>query len=216
MEACPTEALCFDGREMDSEQIVEILSEDMPFYEESGGGITLSGGDPLFQPEFSLEILKACKDKKIHTAIETCMYARQDIIEKFLDFTDLFIVDLKIFDSYKHKMYTGVENELIKSNFRFIASQKTDILVRIPLIPGITATDENLRKTARFVRDTNPEIPIELMNYNILAENKYRLMKKENNLIKGMKPFLEARLEEFYRIIEGEGARILKDTKIGN
>jgi pyruvate formate lyase activating enzyme len=214
VEACPTTALCFDGSTVSHEEVMEVLLEDKQFYEQSGGGVTLSGGDPLFQHEFSLEILKTCKSQGIHTAIETCMYGRPEIIERFFKYVDMFIVDLKIFDSLEHKKYTGVENEIIKANFELIASKKDEVLVRIPLIPGITATKENIKQIARFVHNTNSGIPIELMNYNSLAENKYRLMGNEYKIIKGLKPLSEMELEELYKAIEEEGVAAIRQTKV--
>lgn len=210
-EICPTGALCFDGKRIQAGEVVRILEEDKLFYDRSGGGITLSGGDPLYQYEFSLEILRACKSRGIHTAIETCMYGRQEILEKFFEYADMFIVDLKIFDPASHKQYTGVDNEIIKSNFKVIASRDKDILVRIPLIPGITSTIENVRQIAGFVYSINSSIPIELMNFNPLAENKYRLMGRDHDILKGMKPLTASELEELYRVVEDEGVRAIKD-----
>lgn len=214
VDACPTGALCFDGKEVSSRQVVDILLEDKPFYDKSGGGITISGGEPLFQPEFSLEILESCKGRGVHTAIETCMYGRRETIEKFFKYTDLFIVDLKIFSLQAHKKYIGVENERIRSNFRFIASQKCGLMVRIPLVPGITTSKENIGQIARLVHDTGGSIPIELMNFNLLAENKYVLMGKNHDVIKGLKPLSESELDELYRVIEAEGAEPVREAKL--
>ncbi|NLJ40238.1 MAG: glycyl-radical enzyme activating protein [Clostridiales bacterium] len=214
VEVCPTRALSFDGRQVSAEEVVEILLEDRMFYTMSGGGITLSGGDPVFQPEFAIEILKACKKEGIHTAIETAMYSGQKTIERFFDHVDMFIVDLKIFDSKDHKKYTGVDNGLIKSNFEFIAAQKEDVLVRIPLIPGITTKEGNIRGIAKLVRKTGRKIPVELINFNPLAENKYRRMDKDYDLIRGMQPLSESELDFLYQILIEEDVEILRDTKI--
>jgi pyruvate formate lyase activating enzyme len=211
---CPTTALSFDGKELSSDDVVKVLINDRLFYNQSGGGITISGGDPLYQFEFSLEILKACKGELIHTAIETCLYAKREILEKFIPCVDYFIIDLKLFDSDVHERYTGVRNELIKSNFEHLASQKVKILVRIPLIPGITDTKENIKNISSFVNNVNKEIPIELMNYNPLAENKYRLMHKNYDVFKGMKPLSENELDQLYQIVKNEGVEIVRETKV--
>jgi pyruvate formate lyase activating enzyme len=213
VNVCPTAALCFDGREISSEEIINILLEDRIFYEQSGGGITVSGGEPTYQHAFSLEILKRCKDQKIHTAIETCMYAKKAILERFIPYTDLFLVDIKLFDSEEHKKYTGVANEQILSNFRFLAEKNVSMQVRIPLISGITTTEENIRSISSFVFSINKGIPIELMNYNSLAENKYRLMGKDYSAIKDLKPLPEKNLHSLYRIIEEEGITVIRETK---
>lgn len=216
VEVCPTTALCFDGKEVSVQDVVQVLLDDKAFYQQSGGGITISGGDPLYQSRFSLDILKACKSENIHTAIETCMYSNRDILENFIDFVDLFIVDIKLFDSNDHKKYTGLRNELIKSNFEYLAFRKANIMVRIPLIPGITATRENIGNISKFVYNTGSSIPIELMNYNPLAENKYRLMSKSYDVLNGMKPLSESELDELYRIVKGESVEIVRETKVNN
>ena len=214
VEVCPAEALCFDGKTVSHQNVVDILLEDKDFYDRSGGGITISGGAPLFQAEFALEILKACKGHNIQTAIETCMFSGREALRGFLPYVDLFIVDLKLFDSSDHKKYTGVENELIKSNFRFIASQKENILVRIPLIPGITATKENISKIAAFVHHTRNKIPIELINFNPLAVTKYRLMGKEYDAIKRLKRLSDNEVDELYAVIEGENVETVRETRV--
>ncbi len=213
VDACPTAALCFDGRAISPEEVVSILLEDRSFYQQSGGGITLSGGEPTCQHAFSLEILKGCKSHKIHTAIETCMHVKRDILERFIPYTDLFLVDVKLFDNGEHQKYTGVRNEQILSNFRFLADQAVPMQVRIPLIPGITATAENLRAIARYIAGINGQIPIELMNYNPLAGNKYRLMHKDYSAIKDMRPLPETELDSLYRILEEEGAKVIRETR---
>ena len=213
-KACPTGALCFDGQSLRSEDVVRILLEDRSFYEESGGGITLSGGDPLYQYEFSLEILKACKDAGLHTAIETSMHSKKEFLARFLDFVDLFIVDLKLFDTVRHAQYTGVGNKLILSNFEFLVSQNKPILVRIPLIPGITDTQVNIRSIASYVYQISRDTPIELINYNPLAENKYRLMNRDTTVLKGMKPLNESELDSLYEIIASEKVPVVRQTSV--
>lgn len=203
---CPTGALSFDGKQITSDEVVKALLDDKLFYEQSAGGITLSGGDPLFQPDFSLEILKACKSLGIHTAIETSLYTRVEILEKFLTTVDLFITDLKIFDTTMHEKYTGVPNELIKSNIRFLADHKANMLIRIPLIPGITALDNNIKEIASFIYQLRPDISIELMNYNMLTESKYRIMNKPFDHLQDMKKFSKEELDYFMEIIKKEGS----------
>lgn len=210
-EICPTTALCFDGKKLSSDEVMRILLEDKAFYDKSGGGVTISGGDPVFQYEFAIEILKSCKKEGIHTAVETSMQVNWSILEKFIEYVDLFIADIKLFDSKEHEKYTGVGNELILSNFIKLASQKLEILARIPLIPGITATVGNIESIAKFIYSINSNIPIELMNYNPLAENKYRLMNRDYDTIKGMKPLSEKQLEDLYRAVEIEGVKTIRD-----
>jgi pyruvate formate lyase activating enzyme len=211
---CPTTALTFDSYELNVEEAVEKLLQDQIFYEQSGGGITISGGDPLFQHDFSKSVLKQCKDAGVHTAIETCMFARKEIFQSFFELVDLFIVDLKFLDETEHIKYTGTGNQLILSNFRSLVETKQDVLVRIPLIPKITATEKNIKDIALFVKDVCPDMEIELINFNPLAENKYRLMGKEYAFLSEMKPFTQNELDEFNSILEKTGIRVVKETAV--
>ena len=213
VEECPTTALSFDGREIEHTEAVRELLQDRPFYEKSGGGITLSGGDPVLQYEFSLAVLKGCREAGVHTAIETSMYAKEEVLMRFIDFVDLFIVDIKLFDAEAHRRYTGTGNQLILSNFRKLAEAGCSILVRIPLIPGITDSEDNLSSIASFVSGVSAETPIELINFNPLAGNKYRIMHADAGHLKHLKPFSEDEMEHFRSILTVNGAKVLKETK---
>ena len=214
VKACPTTALTFDGYEMEVNEAVDKLMQDQIFYEQSGGGITISGGDPLLQYDFSREVLKKCREKGVHTAIETCMYAKKEIFQSFFGLVDLFIVDIKIMDPGKHQKYVGTGNDLILSNFKTLVENDQNILVRIPLIPEITSTEDNIRSICQFVVKNAPDTAIELINFNPLAENKYRLMGKDNISLSEMKPYSQKELDKFYSIIEDEGALIKRETVI--
>ena len=150
------------------------IEKDILYYNKSEGGITLTGGEPLYQPGFSSEILKACKEKNIRTAIESCLFCDKETIDRISEFVDLFIIDMKIYNKAKHVQYTGKSNEIIKDNFRHIAKSGKDILVRIPMIKGITDTKENLNAIEEFVHGINKLIPIEHISYNPLTENNYK------------------------------------------
>jgi pyruvate formate lyase activating enzyme len=146
----------------------------MLFYRTSGGGVTLTGGEPLYQPEFSMYVLDLCHKKNIHTAIETCLFCERATIEKIIDHVDLFIVDMKIYDRDQHILYTGKSNEIIKENLRYIAGSGKSILVRIPLIPNITDTQDNRNAIKKFVDSIDSSIPHEYISYNHLAGNNYK------------------------------------------
>lgn len=176
VEVCPTGAIQFTGYETSIKDIVTEIEKDILYYNKSDGGVTLTGGEPLFQPGFSLEILKACKARNIDTAIETSLYCDQEIIDRVALYVDLFLIDLKIFDTAPHIRYTGKSNEIIKNNFRRIALSDKRIIVRIPLIKNITDTDENLSSIERFVHRLNKEIEIEHISFNPLAGNNYKKM----------------------------------------
>lgn len=171
----PTRAIRRVERDLTDDELVEELVRDKVFADISGGA-TLSGGEPLMQPEFALSVLEKLKSRGVDTCIETSMLASPDVIRALPELLDHTIVDIKLLDSEAHRRYTGVGNEQILENFRILAGRARDLLVRIPLIPGITATDRNLRDIARFVRGVNPSIPIELLNFNLLAASKYDLI----------------------------------------
>jgi pyruvate formate lyase activating enzyme len=173
VKACPTNAMQFTGSVTRVSEIMSEIEKDDAFYLISGGGVTLTGGEPLYQPDFAIEILKACKKRNIHTAIETCLYCEKDVLDHISEFIDFFIIDIKLFDSASHKNCTGKTNEIIKENFRNIATTGKDIIVRIPLIDNITNTEKNLTAIVNFVKRINNKIPIEQISYNPLTENNY-------------------------------------------
>lgn len=203
VEACPAKAMAFDGRVVSSDEVVKELLKDRVFYETSGGGITISGGEPLFQHQFNLEILKKCKDEKLHTAIETCLYSGKEILEQFLGLTDLFIADMKIFDSGLHKAATGKNNELIKSNLEMLVERGAEVMVRIPVIPGFTDSVENIRSIASYIYGLKKDMPVELINFNPFAKNKYRLMEAAYRLDERL-TVLPAEVMNGYKRILGE------------
>lgn len=173
VEVCPSNAMQFTGSVKRVSEIMDEIGKDRLYYDTSGGGVTLTGGEPLFQPDFSEALLKACREKHIHTTVETCLFCEKNVIEKILDYIDLFIIDLKILDSDQHNYYTGKPNEVIKDNFRYIAEAGRPIIVRIPLVKGITDMQENLDSIVKFVHETDQTIQVELISYNPLAGNNY-------------------------------------------
>lgn len=201
---CPTKALSFDSREMSVNEVLDELLKDKVFYESSGGGITLSGGDPVYQYQFNLKILKACKKEKLHTVIESSMFTGKSVFKKFIPLVDLFIVDIKIFDASLHKNFTGFENKKIKANFEMIAAAKSDILVRIPMIPGFTDAEDNIKRIAEYVREVRDDIKIELLNFNPLARDKYRLMNLDYHMVKEQGVYSDAAMKKFNSIITSQ------------
>jgi pyruvate formate lyase activating enzyme len=174
LKVCPTGAIQFTGSKVNVLEIMEEVEKDMLYYQMSGGGITLTGGEPLYQPEFSMKILEYCRNMNIHTAIETCLFCERKAIEKIIDYLDLFIVDMKIYNRDQHIRYTGKSNEVIKENLRYIAESGKSILVRIPLIPNITDTEDNRNAIKIFVESIDSRIPIEYISFNPLAGNNYK------------------------------------------
>jgi pyruvate formate lyase activating enzyme len=158
--------------------MIEVL-KDVPFFEESGGGVTLSGGEPLAQADFTKELLKICKEKGIHTAIDTSGYARSVDMEKIIPFTDLFLFDLKIIDNQKHFEHTGKGNELILNNLKLLSAANKKIHIRIPLVENVTDLPENLEAIKEIILNTRGIERIDLLPYHFSARNKYERLKKE-------------------------------------
>ena len=172
-EVCPTLAWELHGRKREAAEVVADLLKDRPFYESSGGGVTLSGGEPLSQPEFSLEVLRLLKQEDIHTTVDTCGQAPWEVLEKFIPLTDLFLYDIKHLDTAKHLQYTGVGNELILSNLEKLAQSKAEIWLRLPLIPSINDDKQHLTDLANLIKTLRIK-RLYLLPYHNLAENKYK------------------------------------------
>jgi pyruvate formate lyase activating enzyme len=211
--ACPTTALSFDGSRVSAQDAAATLLRDIEFYRQSGGGITISGGDPLVQHEFAREVLGLCKREGVHTAIETCLFGNWDVLERFIPLTDLFIIDLKIADSALHAEYTGRPNERIFDNYARLARAGVRLLTRMPLIPGITATEANVGAMARFIREKNPGGRVELINFNPLAANKYSLMNRSTEFFSGMAPLPDGQVETLCALFEAEGLSVVREHK---
>jgi pyruvate formate lyase activating enzyme len=185
VEVCPSNALVAFGRVMTVKDVVDELERDKPFYEKSGGGVTLSGGDPLVQEEFVLEILKECKKRGLHTCLETEGYASWGKIEKLLPYVDMMLYDIKCINSNKHREYTGVGNELILENVKKIASRNIPLIIRIPVVPGYTDSIENIDETSKFISNHlgHTVKQVQLLPYHAFARPKYEALGLEYGLM---------------------------------
>lgn len=182
VEVCYAEALVMEGEEVTVEEVMIELRKDIPFYENSGGGITLSGGEPMFQHEFALAILKQCKTEGMHTAIDTSGQASWQIYEEILPYVDLVLYDIKHIDSQKHKIYTGVPNKLILENLRRLSEYDIPIEIRMPIIPGINDAEEYITRAAQFLTEIKNITRVELLPYHKLGGSKYTRLEKEYKL----------------------------------
>ena len=170
------------GQKVNTEEVLLEVMKDKIFYDESDGGVTFSGGEPLMQPSFLEDLLKTSKEKGIHTTIDTCGFAPRDIVERILPFTDLFLYDIKLIDNELHKEKMGVSNETILENLRFLVSQKANIIIRIPLIPDITDTEENILRIISFLIGCKYNGKIDLLPFHNTAEQKYKNLQIENQM----------------------------------
>jgi pyruvate formate lyase activating enzyme len=173
-QVCPSEATRKIGRVVTVTELLEILDQDRLFYDQSGGGVTFSGGEPLSQAAFLLKVLTACGRTGIHRAVDTSGYADPEQLLAVAEQTDLFLFDLKLMDSEKHRKYTGLPNDKILENLRLLAASGANITIRIPVIPGINTDEENLNKTARFIAAQPGLQRVELLSYHRTAVKKYR------------------------------------------
>jgi pyruvate formate lyase activating enzyme len=170
---CYPDALYICGEDYTVERMMERLRRDKPFFR-GDGGVTISGGECLSQPEFTLELLRRLKAEGIHTAVDTTGFARREIVERVLPFTDLFLYDLKHMDSEKHKAATGVPNELILDNARTIAALGGKLQIRVPVIPLFNDDEENIRATAAFCRELGSAVTVvQLLPYHSMGAMKY-------------------------------------------
>jgi pyruvate formate lyase activating enzyme len=158
---------------------MEQVKREIPFYDESGGGVTFSGGEPLMQPTFLAELLSACRKEEIHTTVDTSGFANWNVFEQIRGDVDLFLYDLKHMDSARHREVTGVPNEVILENLRKLAERGHKILVRIPLIPGINDDEENLHASGKFLSSLPHLEGVELMGYHNIAQAKYEALGRE-------------------------------------
>ena len=210
VKMCPSGAIRYDSEEYRIEELVEKIKEDQVFFR-NDGGVTFSGGEPLIQGEFLVEVLKHCKEEGIHTAIETTMYAPLEIIEKVLPYLDLIYIDLKVFDENKHKEFTGVSSKIIKGHIKYVleSEHRDKVIIRTPLIPTMTATEKNVRSIAEFLVRVYPEVKYELLNYKPLAPSKYELVDLEYGLDEDYKMFSKDEMQHFYDIVEQSGLKNL-------
>lgn len=162
------------GRYYQSEELIKIVVKDEVFFRESGGGVTLSGGEPLLQHDFSINFLKACKARGLHTILDTSGYTDSEIIIQAAQFTDLFLYDLKMIDNELHKQFTGVDNHSILSNLRLLDRLKKKIIIRIPMVEKVNATTQNLSLLINFLSELTQIREIHLLPYHNWAENKHK------------------------------------------
>ncbi len=170
---CFSGALELVGKEVSVDEALETVLKGTVFYENSNGGLTISGGEPLTQPEFTKELFKKAKKKGIHTALDTSGYAAWSIIESILEYVDLVLYDIKQMNSGKHKEYTGVPNELILENLKKVDALGKPIWVRIPLIPSLNDDEENFRQIGEYLSEIKHLERVDILRYHKLAESKY-------------------------------------------
>ncbi|MFH2095192.1 MAG: glycyl-radical enzyme activating protein [Bacteroidota bacterium] len=160
------------GREYSEEDLMNEIKKDHVFYEDSGGGVTFSGGEPLLQHKFLNEIMHKCKQENIHTCIDTSGYCSKQVINKIMPLTGLFLFDLKVMDEKKHLKWTGVSNTAIKENLRILDRGNFPLRIRIPLLKGINNGEECVSGFIGFISSLKNDHPVDLLPYHALGQNK--------------------------------------------
>ena len=176
VKACPRGAREVAGRVVTSDELIREIMKDVVFYDSSGGGVTFSGGEPLLQPDFLLALLRECKEREIHTAVDTCGFVKWETLSSIIPYADLILYDLKCMDSDMHYELTGRGNEEILENLRRLSKANCNVIVRFPLIPGINDNDENITCMGEFVLSLRRggRLPrVDILPYHKMGLDKY-------------------------------------------
>jgi pyruvate formate lyase activating enzyme len=213
LDECPSGALRFTGRRISAEELAAELLRDRDFFAGTGG-VTLSGGEPLAQPAFAAEVLRRCRAEGVHTAVETTLAVPRSAVDAVLPHVSEFIVDLKLADPGAHRDIVaggrdgrGVGLDHIRENLEYLLGHAaTSVLVRIPMIPGFTATHENLSALGAYIATLHPAPAVELMNFNPLAESKYRLAGRSWPIPGGTPKYTTEQMASFAEWVREAGA----------
>lgn len=178
--ACPTQALIAYGTEYEAQQLVTELEKDALFFKNSGGGVTLSGGECLAQPDFAVEVAKGLKAKGISVYVDTCGFVKREVFEKIVPYTDRFLYDIKAIDSDIHKKCTGKDNALILENLKFLSDKGCSIEIRYPLVKGYN--DGECHKIGAFLKDVKGIVKVKILKYHHFAASRYEALGMINTL----------------------------------
>lgn len=209
VEVCGAGAREILGYYTSADKIMQVIDKDIVFYDQSSGGVTFSGGEPLMQPDFLVELLSKCKKKEIHTTVDTSCYAKHDILESVSKNTDLFLCDLKHMDSEKHKMFTGIGNDEIIENIRWLVSAGKEIIIRIPLIPSFNDDAPSIEALSCFVQTLESIDRVDILPYNKGGIEKARRLLSNYDLME-FEAQCDETVSEKMRILEKLGFEVRK------
>ena len=178
VKKCLYEALSISGKEMTAEEAYKVVARDKDYYE-NVGGCTCSGGEILAQADFVAAIFRICKENGIHTNADTSGFGSREALKKIMEYADMFYYDLKLLNSDKHKEWTGVPNEIILDNLRYVAESGIPVVIRVPLIPGVNASEEDIHNMAKTVCEYAPNALVSMLGYHEYGKNKYRMVGME-------------------------------------
>lgn len=194
------------GKDVTVGEVMEEIKKDMPYYRRSGGGVTLSGGESLLQPDFAIALLTACHEAGINTAIETTGIAKFEIIEKYLPHLDYILMDIKHINSAKHKEFTTQPNERILENAKKIAQSGANLTIRVPVIPGFNDTEKEIADIAAFASSLPGVKELHLLPYHRMGEDKYAALGRKY-LLAGIKPLEDSHMERLLKTAEKCGLK---------
>ncbi len=186
--ACPAEAVEFIGKTMTVDEVIAEITKDTLFYDQSSGGVTISGGEPLMQPSFLMQLLDACGKLALHRTLDTSGHVDTRTLLEAATRVDLFLYDLKHMDPEKHYRYTGVANDTILTNLKQLSRQGARIIIRLPVIPGINADEENIDRTGSFVASLVGVTGIHILPYHCAADAKYKNLDLKNKATDVQRP----------------------------
>ena len=213
VSVCYREALIIYGREMSVGDVVTEIEKDRAFYDNSLGGVTLSGGEPLMQHDFTRKVLEECQERGIETALETCGFADAEIFDEILECTDLVLFDIKSVDPVKHKSITGASNELIIGNLRRLAAADTKFILRVPMIPGLNDSNEDLGMLIDLLNEISrirkPEA-VNLLPFHRLAHRKYTRLGRVYQLA-SLQPYSEEKIRWLVDSLKDRGVCVTID-----
>jgi len=205
--ACPAVALEISGRAMSVKQVLAEIERDRTFYEQSHGGVTFTGGEPLSQPRFLLELLSACRTRSLHTAVDTSGFTPWPILNEIRPFVDIFLYDLKLMDEARHIEWTGVSNSDILSNLQRLSGAGHEILVRIPVIPEINDDTENINAIGEFLASLPHVPPVELLAFHDIAQAKYTSLGMEYGM-KSIHPPTQSKMQASIAVLKRFGLQV--------
>jgi pyruvate formate lyase activating enzyme len=203
---CYAEALVLQGRKVGVDEVLAEVEKDRPFYQNSGGGMTLSGGEPLAQSDFVEALLAAAHAAGLHNAVDTCGYVPWSHFERVLPYTDLFLFDVKCASAERHRIATGCDNALIQDNLRRLSQAGANLQIRVPTVPGYNASVSEVEAIGRLVADLDPVPPVELLRYHRLGEGKYETLGLDCPLVIETPPGNDI-MQELCAAVEKQGVR---------
>lgn len=206
-DICPARAMHLVGREVSADGLMRELRRDVPYFEESGGGVTLSGGEPLLQPAFVRELLSRCRAEGIPSAVETNLSVSSELIEELLPLVGLWMCDLKLADDSRHRRWTGMSNARTVANLRLLGERGVPLIVRTPVVPGVNDTPEAIVAICALLKDLKGLLYYELLGFHTLGADKYACLGMENPM-PGTEPLPPERLERLREAAAATGIKV--------